>query len=302
MSNLSKFELLELEVHEAESRLHAVLGAGLKKITGTLSLDDELPRWSPDFFELPKSSYFAQSSESVRYSIIETCSVDVLNEAFFIEESGMAFASKMALMAETRQERMLYNLFGADEATHFHWINEALGPHAARMKPNQFHRLLESIIRDGQRESLVFIVQVILEGWGLNHYRSLLRSCEHADFSEVLERILRDEARHHGSGIVLCRERGLPEGAKTEVVETMRAFLEMVRFGPQAVLAAIEEGVGGFSREQKLKTLKELDCEAHSSSRLNHLRGLMLQEGFESVVAELDEAHAFTPYPAEACL
>ena len=82
----------------------------------------------------------------------------------------------------------------------------------------------------------------------------------------------------------------------------MRAFLEMVRFGPQAVVAAIEEGLGGLSREQKLKTLRDLDCEAHSASRLNHLRGLMLQEGFESVVAELDETDTFTPYAAEACL
>ena len=107
------------------------------------------------------------------------------------------------------------------------------------------------MIRDGQRESLVFIIQVILEGWGLAHYRSLLKACKHDGFREVLERILRDEARHHGSGVVLCRERGLPERARGEVLETMRSFLEMVRYGPQAVLAAIEEELGGFNREQK---------------------------------------------------
>ena len=302
MSDLSAFELLELQLHESESRLHAVLGAGLKKLTGPLVLDQTLPLWSPEFFELEKSSYFIEAHAEVKEDIQTRCSIDVLSEAFFIEESGMAFASKMALMSETRQERMLYNLFAADEATHFHWVNAALGEHASRMTPNQFHRLLESIIRDGQRESLVFIVQVILEGWGLHHYRSLHRHCEHEGFGEVLERILRDEARHHGSGIVLCRERGLPERARSEVIETMRAFLEMVRYGPQAVLTALDEGLGGLSREQKLKTLQELECEKHSSVRLEHLRSLMLQEGFESVVAELDDNNAFIPYSAEACL
>ena len=302
MSELSKFELLELQVHDSESRLHAVLGAGLKKITGPGLLDGNLPLWNPEFFGLGASSYFRSADEETQRNIVEACSVDVLQEAFFIEESGMAYASKMALLSETREERMLYNLFAADEATHFHWVCDAMGAHADSIEPNAFHRLLETSIREGQRESLVFIIQVILEGWGLTHYRSLLKSCEHPGFREVLERILRDEARHHGSGVVLCRERGLPDGAKDEVLATMRSFLEMVRFGPQSVLAALNEGLGGLSRDQKLKTLKELDCQAHSATRLKHLRELMLQENFESVVAELDETDAFTPYSPEECL
>ena len=109
---------------------------------------------------------FSGASEETQNNIIKRCSVDVLHEAFFIEESGMAFASKMSLLSETREERMLYNLFAADEATHFHWVQNALGDIQLDLQPNQFHRLLESVIRDGQRESLVFIIQVILEGWG----------------------------------------------------------------------------------------------------------------------------------------
>ena len=46
MSKLSEFELLELTLHESESRLHAVLGAGLKKLTGPALLDEHLPTWS----------------------------------------------------------------------------------------------------------------------------------------------------------------------------------------------------------------------------------------------------------------
>ena len=56
MSKLSEFELLELTLHESESRLHAVLGAGLKKITGPALLDQHLPMWSPSFFGLEKCS------------------------------------------------------------------------------------------------------------------------------------------------------------------------------------------------------------------------------------------------------
>ena len=302
MSKLSEFELLELTLHESESRLHAVLGAGLKKITGPALLDQHLPMWSPSFFGLEKSSVFRTASEETQSNIIRRCSIDVLHEAFFIEESGMAFASKMSLLSETREERMLYNLFAADEATHFHWVQNALGAIQLICSLINFIGLLESVIRDGQRESLVFIIQVILEGWGLAHYRSLLRECGHAGFRDVLERILRDEARHHGSGVVLCRERGLPDRARGEVIETMRSFLEMVRFGPQSVLAAIDEELGGLNKEQKRRTLEELECENHSLSRLNHLRELMMQEGFESIVAELSDHGAFTPYPVEACL
>ena len=94
MSKLSEFELLELTLHESESRLHAVLGAGLKKITGPALLDAQLPIWSSSFFGLEKASAFRTASEETKCSIIRRCSIDVLHEAFFIEESGMAFASK----------------------------------------------------------------------------------------------------------------------------------------------------------------------------------------------------------------
>ena len=142
MSELSEFELLELNLHESESRLHAVLGAGLKKITGPALLNDQLPVWSSEFFGLEKTSLFQAASEETRHQIVRRSSIDVLHEAFFIEESGMAFASKMSLLSETREERMLYNLFAADEATHFHWVQNALGGYSGDLEPNQFHRLL----------------------------------------------------------------------------------------------------------------------------------------------------------------
>lgn len=302
MSDLSEFKLLELAPHDGTSRLHAVLGAGLKKVTGKSRLDPVLPHWRPSFFELEKSSIYKQLNEPAQDAVLKRCSLNVLHEAFFIEESGMAYASKMALMAETREERMLYNLFAADEATHFHWVQSAMGHYAEDVVPNQFHRLLEGIIREGHRESLVFIIQVILEGWGLSHYRSLHRHCQQLEFRDILERILRDEARHHGSGVVLCRERGLPDVARQQVVETMRAFLDMVRAGPQGVLEAISQECGGLSKADRLKTLKELGAEDHSLIRLKHLQELMLQEGFEPIVEELEACDSFVPYAPELCV
>ena len=47
--------------------------------------------------------------------------------------------------------------------------------------------MLASLIEEGDRESLVFIIQVILEGWGLTHYRSLAQGCQSEDFTEVLK-------------------------------------------------------------------------------------------------------------------
>ena len=94
MSKLSEFELLELTLHESESRLHAVLGAGLKKITGPALLDEHLPMWSSKFLWSRKVLGFSGGIKETQSNIIRRSSIDVLHEAFFIEESGMAFRFK----------------------------------------------------------------------------------------------------------------------------------------------------------------------------------------------------------------
>ena len=123
MSDLSAFELLDAAARVRESAPRGV-GCWTQEINWPAGFGSDATTLVARVFELEKCSYFVEAHAEVKEDIQTRCSIDVLSEAFFIEESGMAFASKMALMSETRQERMLYNLFAVDVATHFHWASQ----------------------------------------------------------------------------------------------------------------------------------------------------------------------------------
>ena len=150
--------------------------------------------------------------------------------------------------------------------------------------------------------SLVFVIQVILEGWGITHYKSLAKDCLNPKLEAVLEGILRDEARHHGSGVVLCRQRKISPETHQYTFEVLVRFLEMVQMGPQGLLAAMDEVGEGLTREQKLQFMLEIGAVNATAKRLEVLRWLMEEDGFSSVVEQLQKFGCFRPYTPEECL
>src|SRR5262249_61466855 len=101
------------------------------------------------------------------------------------------------------------------------------------------------------RTTLSYIVQVILEGWGISHYHALAKDCLDAGLTAVLENIIRDEGRHHASGLVLFKEhRHSPDNLK-RLVDLLAEILLMVQAGPQMVVSQMVRGKRHLSRAQK---------------------------------------------------
>ena len=61
-------------------------------------------------------------SQDEQKSVLLGCGQAVLEEALYMEQNGMAFAAKMSLLADSVEERMLYNVFASDEATHYYTV------------------------------------------------------------------------------------------------------------------------------------------------------------------------------------
>jgi len=297
-----KSNILELERLDTPSRIHAVLGAALKKSLGDSCLvsGQPLPLWSADFFGLSNAKAFKNASAQEQQAILEACSLGLLEESLFIEQNGMAFATKMSMLSETIEERMLYNLFAGDEAMHYHHVRSFVPVEGTLSEPNGFHHMLEEIILEGDRDSLVFIIQVVLEGWGLTHYKSLSKGCESSTFQNVLSGILRDEARHRGSGLVLHRDRGMNGASQAYVTEVMTKFLGMVAMGPQSVVESVDTTCG-LTRHQRIELFSELETELHSAQRLARLRILMNEDGTTDWMDELDKRGCFKPLKPEQC-
>ena len=195
-------------------------------------------------------------------------------------------------LAETVEERAMYACFAAEEATHLAGVSR----HAPRRAAdNPFLTLLARLTEEGDRATLVLVVQVVLEGWGLDHYRWLAQGCADVDLRRVLEGILRDEARHHGSGLLL--------GPRLRVgdpcVDVLSAFCGMVRAGPQGLLAAVEAGRGPLARAERVVVLEELDTVSHAGRRLALIRDLLARAGADDVIHALDTRRSFIPLTAE---
>jgi hypothetical protein len=293
---------LDLPDLEADHRLRAVLEAALVEAGArTCASDTTRPHWGASFFGLDRSPMFLDCGPEVRERIVGIAGQGLLDEAWYIEKSGLTYAARMVLLSPTTQERMLYSLFAADEATHFHGISQWMPP--GRTPPTSpFHHLLARVIETGRREVLVFVIQVVLEGWGLRHYRAMAEACLTPGLRALFQDILNDETRHHGSGAILCATRPLSVADQDALIEILEPFLAMVRVGPVGLIEAFEGATGPLSAAHRQQLLRELGGPEHARSRLDLLRELMSRTSSAGpVVAALVARGCFTPSPIEAC-
>ena len=259
--------------------------------------------WPAAHFGLDRVTAFCDASEAEQAAILTGCSRDVLAESYFIEKSGMYFAAKMALLAESAQERMLYSLFGADEAVHFSWIARyAANDSICNLRDTAFIGWLDDILHHQDKLTLTCVVQVVLEGWGLSHYRALMRDCLDGELRATFAQIIRDEARHHASGVMLFNEKQPTADQQAAIIGALRSLLLMVQVGPQAVVTQVERVKGQLSSALRERMFAELDCERETAKKLETLRSLIRSTAAADVIlAELESGGAFRAYSAAEC-
>lgn len=287
----------------AAHRLQPILASALKEIGSQQAPNKVQAFWSAGHFHLDKVAIFNTASAEEQEAILQRCSQSLLAEAYYIEKCGMYFAPKMCLLAESSEEKMLYSLFAADEARHFHQIAAFVTPQAVSdYLHNPFIQLLDEILRYGNKTTLTYIVQVLLEGWGIRHYHALAANARDTQLKETLATILKDEARHHGSGLLLFNEKRLSEQQLAEIIEPLIHFFRMVQVGPQLIVAHLEEVMGHLSQAQRETIFAELDAEATTVSKLVLLKSLIQTAAYaDDILTRLESAGALRAFSAAEC-
>jgi hypothetical protein len=285
--------------------LHAVLVSALKNKADFQPPQDIASQafWAAEHFNLNRVVIFNQSSEEEQEEIVRRCSASLVAESYYIEKCGMYFAPKMCLLAGNTQEKMLYSLFAADEAAHFSWIAKFTSQEAvADYLHNPFIQLLNDILQHEDKTTLTYIVQVILEGWGITHYHTLMKSCRNLMLKQVFENILKDEARHHGSGLLLFNEKQLSLHQQQRLLEILISFFRMVQVGQQTVVRQVESVKGHLSQEQKAQIFTELQCESETTRRIATLKTLIRSAEYADVILEkLERAGSLKPFTPLQC-
>lgn len=285
-----------------DHKLHRVLASTLGKRQFSQTIEVAVPPWSASFFGLDQISLFHEATAVEQTQMLQRASQNLLIEAYCLEKAGIGYMAKMALLAETLEERMIYALFSADEATHLAQLSAFVTEAEAEQGANDpFLQLWEPLLETADRAVLLFVIQVVLEGWGLSHYRTLSKGCRQSALAELFYGFLQAEVRHHGAGVKLFDPAIMTAANRAAIVEALVAFLQMVRRGPQRLLEAIALVKGDLSRCQRLRLLSELDTETHSGTRLSLLRSLITPIA-PTIAEALTARHLFSPLPPSQCL
>lgn len=297
--NPRKVSGFDLPTLTANNKINRILTAALgeREITHVSSASSIY--WQPTYFDLDRVSIFRESAACEQHHILQQLNRGLLQESLAIEQAGVGYMAKMVLLADSTQERMLYSLFAADETTHL----AQLQPYAASdMVPTEledpFLQLLSEIVESADKTVLLFVLQIVLEGWGLTHYRSLARGCTDKSLRDLFQSFLKAESRHHGTGVTLFNQTKISANSKAAIVECLATFLQMVRMGPQRVVAAIATTKGHLSRPQRIDILQQLDTVNHSHQRLQLLQQIMTNTS-QDIVTQLADQDLFTPLSAE---
>jgi hypothetical protein len=275
------------EGHRARVVLDAALGAAPTPAGMPWS-----ERWDDPFWGLDRVWAWRSPSRESRARARAQVSRAVVEEAWFIEKLGLAYSARLLSLSGTTEERMLYALFGADEASHLAAFSAWVQPEG---EGSAFHAALARLVEEADRATLVFVIQVVLEGWGLSWYRELAAGTRDPALAAVFEGILRDEARHHAAGLVFTADAPPGEAA----VEALDGILRMVQAGPRLVFEAAAAELGPLSRPARSRVFECLDATTHVAGRLALLRRLMEKAGADGVVAALASRGRFTPPSAE---
>lgn len=260
--------------------------------------DGTRPAWDAPFFGLDRVPRFRGASDAARAEVLALCGHGLLAEALHIERSGIDYCARMTLAAEDDDARRLFALIGADEAQHAGWLADAL---PGDPPVDAFNRFIAGIAEAGAPQSLAYLLQVVLEGFGIAHYDGLAAGCRDAGLAATFRRLARDEALHHAGGLATFRADRLTDADRRFLGEATHAFLQMIRCGPQAVVAAIDRVIGIGDAQDAARVFAALDSEAGSAAKLARLRQLIAQPGMDWLVHAMETGGAFAPCSAAEC-
>ena len=283
--------------------IHLKNNKKLKKILSSRfknnSVLSDTPHWKSESYLLNNVEYFQDLDSKTKTQLLNELALDRVQEAYHIEKSGIAYGSKMTLLSETIDERVLYGSFTGDEARHFKLIEKYNTDPSCDISENTFLSFFANMIEEAPRKSLVFMIQVLLEGWGLDHYSTMAKECQTQCLTNDLESILEDEVLHHGSGVILFDEKELTKVERDYIQKSLLSFFEMVQVGPLSILTRLESHTNGLSDYNRLKALNELSAFDQTNTKLQKLKRLMKKAGAATLIEELEEKSLLTPLSEE---
>jgi rubrerythrin len=245
--------------------------------------------WSEQRYGFDRAKCFQSLNQEQKLRTLRYMTELNLSLSYFIEKSGHNYGAKMILLAKNQDEKSLYSLFAAEEAIHQkEFINHMwFTPN----KNDHWHPMLDvlgEVMREGERNTLVYVIQVLLEGFGMSFYSGLAESCDFAPMKNVYGRILQDEARHHGSGVILANFYDVTQNEKEQIFEYTKRFIHALQ-NASWFIKAIEREAGPLSEAEKKSFLTEVGYEETLANRRKRLKDMLTKVDSWGLVSMLEK-------------
>ncbi len=249
--------------------------------------------WGAQRYGLQNAKVYMDLSEVKKLEYLERMTELNLALSAFIETSGHNYGAKMILLSETLEEKSVYALFASDEAVHLREFQNFINfdynlqtHHHPMLEP------LAEVIKEGSKTSLVFVIQVLLEGFGMGHYQGLRESCLFDPLKETYDQILKDEARHHGTGIILAKEEIPSKEDKEQIFEYTRDFIKAMQSARW--LSSVFDDIGSsLSKEQTKELWSDLKFEKILVARIGKLKDMLDKVDSFGLVEMLEKNKTF---------
>lgn len=258
--------------------------------------NQEIPHilWGAERYGLQNSKIFNSLTQDQQTGYLRRMTELNLALSAFIETSGHNYGAKMILLSETLEEKSTYALFVSDEAVHLREFHNFMNfEYDLKTHHHPMLNPLAESIRDGSKISLVFVIQVLLEGFGMGHYNGLKETCLLPTLKETYDRILKDEARHHGTGVILAKEETPTKEDQDQIFEYTRAFVAAMQSAHW--LSETFNTIGNpLTKDQKSQLWDEIQFEQVLKVRLEKLKDMLRKVDSFDLIDRLDKEKLFT--------
>ncbi len=286
------------EKHESDQRDFLTLLEQTAKVHGETLLPSrrfERPLWGEDFFNLTSSKHWRDLNDVTKHAVLTALGQKVLQEAYFIECAGMAYAGKMNLASTSREERQFFSFVGEEETRHLRMIESIGGFSTAPEQIPSFALLIGEIIAEATKPGHLLLIQILLEGWGLNYYKTLAKSCFDETVANVFKSIVKDEIRHHSAGVVLFRDVTLSNSDAESILSYLERLISMVKIGPYTVCQEVSQYVGFQGTGDFRSFLHETNAVSVTAGKLEIIGHLVYKSLPRTVSDELTHNGTLAP-------
>lgn len=263
----------------------------------TSSIEDSF-LWDENFFHVANSKAWNSLESEKQNKILRSMTENILRESYFIEAAGMAYAAKMNMTSTTKEERQFFCFVSEEEAKHLRLVESLFDFDKTNKMIPSFSMLIGEIIQDADRISHLLLIQILLEGWGLNYYKSLAKGTLNEKVSLTFKAILKDEIRHHSAGLILFSkdknafEKSLED--KNQIINYIDKICKMIQIGPFALCSEVFKHFSDPSSVDMTLFLKEIDAVKTTSQKLQLIEELISKVLNQDIIKEMRERNFFT--------